>query len=206
MKSKHKLSCPKCNKMRHYKRFDNYTYAIKHNTVCHSCAKIGLTKYSPEVLTNMGIELQSNGCSKIIHVCGHSFNYKTLNTALIRYKNGCLKCQYDTKMERYATNKKLNNQLWAQIPNQPKYFISHKGLVISRDGNLLKHQIVSNQKRAAVRIFNKQYPMGKLYYVSRLLAETFIENPNNCRYVSFKDTNKDNISIDNLFWTNKIKQ
>ena len=40
----------------------------------------------------------------------------------------------------------------------------------------------------------------KLYYLHRLVAETFIDNPNNYQYVNHKDENKLNNSIDNLEW------
>lgn len=40
----------------------------------------------------------------------------------------------------------------------------------------------------------------KFYYVSRLVAEEFIPNPNGYKYVGFKDGNKENCSADNLYW------
>lgn len=41
-----------------------------------------------------------------------------------------------------------------------------------------------------------------LFYVHRLLAEAFIPNPEKKSQVIFKDNNKENISLDNLFWAN----
>lgn len=40
----------------------------------------------------------------------------------------------------------------------------------------------------------------------RLEAITFLENPNNCKYVGFKDGNKDNLEIKNLYWTNEKRR
>ena len=40
----------------------------------------------------------------------------------------------------------------------------------------------------------------------RLIAHTFLENPNNCKYVGFKDGDKDNMGIKNLYWTNKKRR
>lgn len=37
----------------------------------------------------------------------------------------------------------------------------------------------------------------------RLIAYTFLENPNDCKYVRFKDGNRDNMGIDNLCWSDR---
>ena len=40
----------------------------------------------------------------------------------------------------------------------------------------------------------------KQYYIHRLVAETFIDNPNNLPYINHKDENKYNNKVDNLEW------
>ena len=40
----------------------------------------------------------------------------------------------------------------------------------------------------------------KNYYIHKLVAEAFIPNPNNYRYVNHKDENKHNNCVDNLEW------
>lgn len=42
---------------------------------------------------------------------------------------------------------------------------------------------------------------GRSYYIHRLVAEYFIDNPNNLRYVGHKDHNKCNNTSTNLYWT-----
>ena len=42
--------------------------------------------------------------------------------------------------------------------------------------------------------------------VAKLVAETFISNPENFKYVDFKDGNRENCRADNLFWCEKTKQ
>ena len=39
--------------------------------------------------------------------------------------------------------------------------------------------------------------------ISRVLAETFIPNPDNCRYVIHKDNDPRNISLENLEWSDR---
>lgn len=46
------------------------------------------------------------------------------------------------------------------------------------------------------------YKQQKGYMTHKLLAEAFIPNPNNYKYVRFKDHCKTNIDLDNLEWTN----
>lgn len=42
--------------------------------------------------------------------------------------------------------------------------------------------------------------------VHRLVAETFLPNPNNYKLVRFKDGNRDNLHADNLEWCAKLPQ
>ena len=42
--------------------------------------------------------------------------------------------------------------------------------------------------------------------IQRLVAIAFLENPDDCDYVGFKDGNKDNMVLENLEWTNKKRR
>jgi len=80
------------------------------------------------------------------------------------------------------------------------YFITEDGLIYSnkfgdfRPKKLTKHDsgfyFVTFQK-------NRRQSTKKLH---RLLAETFIPNPDNKRYVQHIDNNKDNNNLNNLIW------
>lgn len=42
--------------------------------------------------------------------------------------------------------------------------------------------------------------------IQRLVAVTFLENPNDYDYVGFKDGNKDNMALENLEWTDEKRR
>lgn len=86
-----------------------------------------------------------------------------------------------------------------EIPNFEKYTIDEHGVVIGK----------RNKKPLKVRISRGGYPAVNLCivtgksttrYIHRLLAETFIPNPDNKPQVNHIDGNKLNHSLNNLEW------
>lgn len=84
------------------------------------------------------------------------------------------------------------------------YRITKSGKVYSlRQGNTLKP--------LSVVLDSSGYPIVKLYRdgnyktiaVHRLVADTFINNPNNLECINHKDENKQNNSVSNLEWCTK---
>lgn len=90
----------------------------------------------------------------------------------------------------------------------PDYRITKSGRVFSyRQGNTLKP--------LSLVLDNMGYPIVKLYYrggtkkfrtiaVHRLVADTFIPNPNGYECINHKDENKINNSVTNLEWCTKL--
>ena len=83
------------------------------------------------------------------------------------------------------------------------YQVSNKGNVKSLVNNngvsrekILKPEIVNGYKRVTL-YKNKTI---KRFLVHRLVAQAFIENPNNYHCVNHKDENKQNNSVENLEW------
>ncbi len=104
-------------------------------------------------------------------------------------------------------------EIWKSIPGFYAYYeVSTLGRVRSLDrivscglhiqtvkGKILTHHLDRDgYPRLGLRINGKQ----KLYRVNRLVALTFIDNPNNLPIVHHKDNIRNNNCVDNLEWTN----
>lgn len=93
--------------------------------------------------------------------------------------------------------------MWKPISNFPNYKISDNGEVMSINYNhtgtckILKPSISSHGYYGVILVNN-----GRKFYktIHRLVAETFIHNPNNLLCVNHKDEDKLNNSVSNLEW------
>ncbi len=109
------------------------------------------------------------------------------NVELLEWINEC----YETK-----------NEIWKTIKYSPNYEISNLGNVRNQKTNkLLKinyEKLKKNNTRA------RPYLCGKGYYLHRIVAEHFIENPNNLPEVNHIDGDFYNNCSDNLEWISKM--
>ena len=98
-------------------------------------------------------------------------------------------------------------EIWKDIPNYDGlYQVSNLGVVKSltycnqygriKKEKLLKQNIIKSGY-CVVSITNKK---RKTMPIHRLVAQTFITNPNNLPQVNHKDGNKQNNRVDNLEW------
>ena len=92
-------------------------------------------------------------------------------------------------------------EIWRPINGyQGLYQVSDQGKV--RSLKFGKERIMKNirNKDGYLRIGLRKNGEHKLYLVHRLVAQTFIQNPQNLPEVNHKDENKDNNSVQNLEW------
>ena len=105
-------------------------------------------------------------------------------------------------------------EIWKKIKNFSNYEVSNQGRVRSLDkqiktknnkikiykGKFLKSQLAWNKKYLCVGIYDDN---GKQYRIPihKLVAQTFIPNPNNYEIINHLDENKFNNCVDNLEWT-----
>jgi len=68
-----------------------------------------------------------------------------------------------------------------------KKYVKREKLLTPSIGEYKKIQLFKNKKRST-------------YYIHRLVAQSFIDNPNNYKIINHKDENKYNNSVDNLEW------
>lgn len=95
------------------------------------------------------------------------------------------------------------NEIWKFVKINHDYIISNLGNIrhISSDKN---RNIYNNgYGYLTVKILNnKKY---KNFYVHRLVAEAFIDNPDNLKEVNHKDCNTMNNNVENLEWCNHFE-
>lgn len=107
----------------------------------------------------------------------------------------------------------MENEVWKDIPNyEGLYQVSNLGRIKS-----LKRKVYAGRNRIRwqyERILSNNKTNGNGYkivslnkngesknkYIHRLVAEAFIPNPNNYKYINHKDENKANNKINNLEW------
>lgn len=87
------------------------------------------------------------------------------------------------------------SEIFVDAKNLPGYQVSNMGKVIGVKGKILK--LAKNP--AGDMLFNSAG--GKTIYVKKLVAENFIPNPKQLDFVLFKDKDKSNCCVYNLYWS-----
>jgi hypothetical protein len=90
---------------------------------------------------------------------------------------------------------------FSPIIGYERYLINRKGIVYStiNSGMFLK-QIVNSDGYPCVNLVKKGSRHGNSKSIHRLVAQTFIENPDKLEIINHKDGNKTNCDVENLEW------
>lgn len=102
-------------------------------------------------------------------------------------------------------------EIWKTIAEAPNYEVSTEGNVRNKtSGRLLKPQAFGATGYKQVSLKIQETNKFQKRYIHRLVAQAFIENPENKREVNHIDGNKLNNSLSNLEWVtsseNQIKR
>lgn len=97
--------------------------------------------------------------------------------------------------------KELNTsieEIWKEIIGGPGNKVSNLGRVTSKKGNRIMIHAISKHNYLVVPIYyNKKLKLKKIH---RLVAEAFIPNPLNLKYVNHKNGSKADNRVENLEW------
>lgn len=98
----------------------------------------------------------------------------------------------------------INNIQSKEISGFERYLVNSVGQIYDTKNKKNICQWIDNVGYYQCNLYDKD---GKKYYkrVHRIVAETFIPNPNNYQQVNHINGNKRNNSIDNLEWTTNSK-
>lgn len=89
--------------------------------------------------------------------------------------------------------------MYNPIPNYYPYAISKQGEIINLKTNYILRPEVLKKGYLRVKLC---FGINKRFLVHRLVAMTYIPNPNNLPQINHKDGNKQNNSVTNLEWCN----
>lgn len=95
-----------------------------------------------------------------------------------------------------------NMEIFKDIKGYPGYQISNKGRVWNCKRQRYVAQSKNNRGYCQVNL-NAANGKRKKELVHRLVALTFIDNPNNLPEVEHKDRNRENNCVDNLCWISR---
>ena len=112
----------------------------------------------------------------------------------------------------------MEEEIWKDIPQlEGLYQASNLGRIKSieriakkeyRNNRIVKEKILKGSKNEdgyfKIHISNKERHINKVVFIHRLVAQTFIPNPNNLPQVNHKDGNKLNNNINNLEWCTNL--
>ena len=94
----------------------------------------------------------------------------------------------------------MQEQIWKKIDGYDDYFISNLGNIKSIKFGKTNYMALSEDKDGYFKVNLYKNGKSNVAYIHRLVAKTFISNPNNYKIVNHKDENKQNNNALNLEW------
>lgn len=99
----------------------------------------------------------------------------------------------------------MENEVWKDIPNyNGMYKVSNYGKIISLHYGKAKELKPRKTKRGYLKVALFKNGIRKEFSIHRIVALTFLDNPNNYKEVNHKDENIENNIVWNLEWCDRI--
>lgn len=89
-------------------------------------------------------------------------------------------------------------EVWKTMKEHKNYEISNYGKIRNKKTGRIRKTTINNKGYEQILVYINKKP--KSYYVHRVVANNFIDNPNNFKEINHMDENKLNNKIDNLEW------
>ena len=106
-------------------------------------------------------------------------------------------------------------EIWKNVVGYEKlYEVSNLGKVKRLESSIIRNDgVIVNIKSKIIKLTNSEYSQlslskngkNKTHYVSNLVANAFIDNPDNCKYVHNINEDITDNRVDNLFWSESKK-
>lgn len=97
-------------------------------------------------------------------------------------------------------SKTMDEELWKEWPRDPRIMVSNKGNVISHKRGGSGYPLKVCHTNDGYQMVNASRPPQ---YVHRLVAETWMPNPNHYREVNHINGDKSDNRVENLEWTTR---
>lgn len=97
----------------------------------------------------------------------------------------------------------LREEIWKELPARQKYLVSSHGRIMIlnfKNSGINRHASIRTMTWGRWSGYKSTSINGKAQLIHRLVAETFLPNPNCLGYVNHKDSDRGNNHVDNLEW------